>query len=206
MIRQWSVPREWPNEPAWIIGGGPSLKGFDFSRLKGRGRVFAVNTAYVVAPWADVLFWGDRRWYDWHYQKLHEHTGRYKVTTAISCYPERRDLDIKRLRKSKGRAWSVDPTALTGIDSGHAALNLAALFGCNPIYLLGFDMTTGAKGETNWHDLHKLPTNTKRYRTLFIPGLNDAAPLIAKQGIRVVNCNPQSALKCFEFKNLDELL
>ncbi|MBZ7921652.1 hypothetical protein LAC81_07640 [Ensifer adhaerens] len=62
----WSVPREWAGEPAFILGGGASLEGFDASRLIGRGRIIAVNDAGLdLAPFADVLYFADgmSRWF-----------------------------------------------------------------------------------------------------------------------------------------------
>ncbi|GAG40302.1 unnamed protein product, partial [marine sediment metagenome] len=29
----WSIPRMWEGAEVWVIGGGTSLKKFDFSRL-----------------------------------------------------------------------------------------------------------------------------------------------------------------------------
>jgi hypothetical protein len=53
----------WEGEPCFIIGGGPSLKGFDFNRLRGQGRVIAINRALEYAPWADVVFFMDWKLY-----------------------------------------------------------------------------------------------------------------------------------------------
>jgi len=54
---------EWAGEPCFIIGGGPSLKGFDFESLRGKGRVIAINRAYEHVPFADVHFFMDNRYY-----------------------------------------------------------------------------------------------------------------------------------------------
>jgi len=59
--RLWRVPRLWPGGECFILGGGPSLKDVDMSRLKGH-RVIAVNNAFKLADWIDVMFFGDPRW------------------------------------------------------------------------------------------------------------------------------------------------
>src|SRR3972149_821520 len=57
----WEVMPDgaWRGERCFIIGGGPSLAGFDFERLRGQGRIIAVNKAYLDAPFADILFFMD---------------------------------------------------------------------------------------------------------------------------------------------------
>jgi hypothetical protein len=59
----WSVPREWPGETAFIIAGGPSVLGQDLELLRDR-RVIAINSSVYKVPWADILYFGDWRW--WH--------------------------------------------------------------------------------------------------------------------------------------------
>lgn len=78
----WTVPGEaWAGQTAFILGGGPSLKGFDVERLRGRGKVIGVNNAGIdLAPWCNVLFWADKRWLDWNCDRLHLHTGEWKVS------------------------------------------------------------------------------------------------------------------------------
>jgi hypothetical protein len=51
----------WDDRPLAIVGGGPSLKGFDFDRLRIPGiRVIAVNETIWDVPFADALFSLDR--------------------------------------------------------------------------------------------------------------------------------------------------
>jgi len=58
----WTVPRLWPGETVFIIGGGPSVRGQNIEALRGR-RVIAINSSYLVAPWADYLIFADERWW-----------------------------------------------------------------------------------------------------------------------------------------------
>ena len=48
-------PRNWNTKPVAIIGGGPSLKDFDFTRLKDRFTVLAVNASMFDVPFAGSL-------------------------------------------------------------------------------------------------------------------------------------------------------
>ncbi|MDK1386369.1 hypothetical protein QN224_13215 [Sinorhizobium sp. 8-89] len=203
----WSVPREWAGEPAFILGGGASLVGFDASRLKsvqegGRGRIIAVNDAGLdLAPFADVLYFADgmSRWFGWNRDRLHLFRGRYVLTRAVDVMTVE-GVEIQRLWRDKDSALSRDRTKVAGQCSGANALNLAFLFGCNPVYLLGFDMGGG-----HWHDNHKAPARD-RYQRDFIPSLERMGRELAAEGVRVFNCNPDSALKCFPFADLDTVL
>ena len=53
----------WAGRRCFIIGGGPSLKGFDFERLRGE-RVIAINKAFYDVPFADIVFGMDRPFLD----------------------------------------------------------------------------------------------------------------------------------------------
>src|SRR4029450_12910778 len=59
----WSVPREWPGETVFIVGGGPSVLQQDLGLLRGR-RVIVINSSFYSVPWADILYFGDYRWWN----------------------------------------------------------------------------------------------------------------------------------------------
>src|SRR5580765_4838948 len=55
----------WDNKPVAVIGGGPSLKGFDFEALCGC-HVLAVKGSMFDIPWADAGFGLDMpRYMEW---------------------------------------------------------------------------------------------------------------------------------------------
>jgi len=54
----WTAPRIWDGGECFILGGGPSLRVEQVSSLQGH-RVIAVNQAYKLGNWIDVLFFGD---------------------------------------------------------------------------------------------------------------------------------------------------
>lgn len=213
----WAVPREWAGEPCFILGGGRSLRGFDASILRGRGRVIGVKESGLsLAPWADVLYWCDPQWTDANWQRLHLHTGRYKICRAqlherYSTTPPKLAKTIeasliaagvKHLGRNPSQPLSVDPT-MTGepVDTGGSAINLAHLFGLAPIFLIGFDMrTTG-----HWHDRTLKEPEAAHYAR-FIPPIERMAARLRDLGVRVINCTPGSALTCFPFMPLDEVL
>jgi hypothetical protein len=93
-----------------------------------------------------------------------------------------------------------------GNNSGFGALMLAIALGANPIYLLGYDMKM--KVQSHWHDgypgqlLEPLAVKLQSYREL----LEKFAPLIKNLGINVINLNPDSAVTCFPFDTIDNVL
>jgi len=194
----WYIPQgAWSGEAAVILGGGPSLKQDAVPRLRGRARVIAVNTAYILAPWADVLFAPDSRWWNWHRNRLHEFQGG----AMVSRQQVRGIEGVKRIGWARGAALSRDPSMVAGVCGGGGALNIAYQMGANPIILMGFDMRPG-----NWHDLHKLPHVEGQHRDKFIPALERMAVELERDGVTVLNTNPRSALRCFPFANIEELL
>lgn len=200
----WRVPAGlWSGRCAFILGGGPSLKGFDVERLRGRGPVIGVNNAGLdLAPWADVLFFADgqTRWYGWNKHRLHLFQGEYIVTrTQI---PAGHDPQLRRLQFVPKENLSREPDAVAGFCGGSSAINLAYLFGARTIVLLGFDM----KPNGNWHDLHKLPCLPNQHRDKFIPALERMAPELARDGCLVINATPDSALRCFPMADIEDVL
>ena len=60
----WRPQPLWPGATAFVLGGGPSLRDVDLTRLKGgAAKVCAVNEASKHAPWADLLYFSDKSWY-----------------------------------------------------------------------------------------------------------------------------------------------
>lgn len=208
---------EWKGQAAFIIGGGPSLIGFDPEQLRGKGRIVAINDAgLTLMPWADVLYWGDRRWFEWNHPKLGLHQGRYKFTRImprIAGHPLLAEAliarhDIKVLGFKPGRL-STTSKAVGGHCSGSAGINIAWLMGADPIVLLGFDMhdlPLDRWQEGYWHDHHQKPPAMGSRKNRFMPALERMAKELKDAGATVLNATPGSALKCFPAVNLQDVL
>lgn len=201
----WQIPRgAWAGEVAFILGGGPSLAGVDVDRLRGRGRVVAVNDAGLdVAPWADVLYFADgwHRWLGWNVHRLPDFKGERIVTRArLVPWP-----DDPRMRRV---AWTypeldhvTDGRGVAGFCGGGNAISLAWQLGASPIVLLGFDMRPG-----NYHTAHKLPPKPGQHAATFIPALERMAAAMRGERQFVLNATPGSALRAFPAVDLEELL
>jgi hypothetical protein len=76
--------------------------------------------------------------------------------------------------------------------------------GADPIYLLGFDCSIGKDGEKHYHSGYQHGSNPDAmniFRRAF-----EAGAAMLEGRAKVVNLNPDSALRCFEFGNVDDVL
>lgn len=209
----WAVPREWAGQTACILGGGPSLTQAQVDYCRGRARVIAINNAYRLAPWADVLYAADHRWWEWH--DWCEGFAGLRVTQdhephTLATLIEGRG--IKVLRRTfppacgESRGFDPDPSCIrTGQNGGYQAIHLAAHFGAKRIVLLGYDMKPDGD-RTQWHAEHKVPTNLGIYRSTFLPNFPHLAAPLAERGIEVINATPNSALTVWPLRRLEEVI
>lgn len=183
----------WPGETVFVVGGGPSLRGFDAACLVGR-HVVAVNNAWELVPAAQVVHFADAIWHRWNGERLANFTGRYVTTVARQLADDPR---VCVLEKTGREGIEFDPAKLRGHNSGHQALNLAVHFGAARIVLLGFDMKTAADGSFQYHAEHRRPSVAHDYELRMIPEMRTTVAPLAEHGIEVLNATPGSALDCF---------
>lgn len=169
-----------------VLCTGPSLIGFDWDRLSGQN-VIACNCA-IQSVEPTIAFTMDRRWI----KKIRE--GLYGKALQV------REAELPlMLRRPSG----LEVPANTGI----SALALAVFMGADPIYLLGVDLKYGPNGEKHFHagvrsdPLAYMNVYYQRWYSNFKKKEEEAGRLP-----RIVNLNPDSNLKCFEFGDVDEAL
>lgn len=196
----------WKGSPCFIVGGGPSLKGFEFGRLKGRLSI-AVNRAFEVVPSAAILFSMDSLYYRWALQHPETSFSRFrglKVWLDTYGFPYE-GVHLVKSAGPEGLSGSLENGLYHGNNSGYAALNLAVCLGANPIYLLGFDLNAGARGLDHFHSGYPMKTPDYKVRR-YIENFMRLAPMLKERGVDVVNLSPCSALECFGFASIDEVL
>jgi hypothetical protein len=200
----------WAGHRCFIIGGGPSLRGFDFAQLKGE-KIIVINRAFEVCPFADIMFSMDNRFYNWlirgqlpgSLEKFMAFKG-LKIWLEVSNNSYHHGIYYVVGLPTDGFPHSLKAGIYHGNHSGYGALQLALVLGADPIYLLGYDMKHQGKA-THFHSGY--PSRQGAHTLLsFKSGLERLAPMIRKAGRKVINLNPDSALKCFEFGNLNEVL
>ena len=204
------VPRLYPGETIFVVGGGPSLTGFDFGLLDSKITI-AVNLAYRELPSADVIYWSDARFWRWHRRELAT-IGAYKFTIApkAASPPTEGVTHLKRGRKI-GLSSAVN-TLASGNNSGYAAINLAVHLGAKRIVLLGFDMRAGSEeldgckdGKMHFHAEHNVPT-TLRGLSNMLPNFVALVEPLAELGIVIENASVHSAITCFPKVPIETIL
>lgn len=198
--------------PRWssvvCIASGPSLTGADCERVRewrgpGRG-VIAVNLSFRLAPWADVLYAADVKWW-----RLHGVEASAAIAERWTCSGEPvKAYGAKRCQARFGPGLCRDPRYLhTGGNSGYQAVNLAYHFGARRIILLGYDMQhTG--GKRHWHADY--PAGMQMDNATPVVSWANRFPALARdlvrEGVEVVNATRETALDCFPRMDLEQAL
>jgi hypothetical protein len=201
--------KAWLGHRAFVIGGGPSIKGLDFSRLKGELAV-GCNMAFLHNPTVNLIFdlrlmerlSTDPRWVAyggvkcWLNSEIPQEHGRFPGVIELK---ERHDYEWKQRW-----SYSLMDGLWRGTNAGASALNLCEILGANPIYLLGFDFKGIAGRESNWHT--EYPGEWHRDEKVYETFLKDFWDNRSQIKAEVVNLNLDSGLRCFHFADLDEVL
>jgi hypothetical protein len=188
------VPRLWPDSLVVCLGTGPSLTAADVVRVQGQ-HVIAINNAYQLAPWADVLYACDAKWWRWHQGAPRFPGQKYMLAPACREYP-----DITALRNTGRDGLEPDPRGLkTGHNSGYQAINLAVHLGARTIVLLGYDM----HGD---HYFGRHPDGTKPPFTRCLAAFATLVEPLRMLGVDVLNCSRQTALRAFPLPALEDVI
>lgn len=213
---------EWKDERCFLIGGGSSLRDFDFSRLIGKGRIITINKGFLATPFADICFFMDERFYrEWIVEGGFgsEIVDKFRAFPGLKVFLDIHGRnywhEVYHIRDHPGGREGISSSLQEGLyhggNSGYAALQLAIVLGCNPIYLLGYDMKFGQDGKTHWHEGYpankdESPLPGEQTYHGFASNFMNLAPKLKEKGIKVINLNPDSGLKCFEFGDIGDVL
>jgi len=187
----------------FLIGGGPSLKDFDFSRLKGKFTI-GVNKCYEkIIP--DLLYFSDSCFYDWYKPEI----------DALKC----EKASIANTLKQPFNIIKLGCTGETGLEmrfgnvrhgsnSGHAALNVTYHLRPKQVFLLGFDMKQ-EDNNTHWHSGYqdkKRSSGPLFSANKWIENFKTVSVHYRNVNFKIWNCNPESNLYCFPGARLEEAL
>ena len=132
----------WDDKPVAIVGGGPSLVGFDFERLRG-AHVLAVKGSIFDIPWADAGFGLDMpRYHEWRDKLANVQSRVYWAVPEdqlqkTGAPPSKNVTFLKRL---PGENLSDDPSEIYGGGtSGFGAVQICLHKHAKTIVLFGYD-------------------------------------------------------------------
>lgn len=206
------VPKLWPGELVVIAASGPSLTQAQVDAVRGKARLIVINTTYRMAPWADLLYACDGKWWEVEkgapeFEGLRVRQQFVDADVDVGSVPIWHEIAV--VNGVNERGLSFDPSKIHyGSHSGFQALNLAVLLGASRILLIGYDMKLGAGRKRHWHGDHPptlKQTHAGAYSQWCAQYAATVAPLKAR-GIEVTNCTPDSALNCFPKADLADCL
>lgn len=177
----------------YLIGGGPSLKDFNWELLRGKN-VLSINRAFQAVPWAIATFWTDSRFYKWYQKDLKRFEG-----IKIACrYSQLYEKDTILVRSTGGAGVDEYPYHIrAGNNSGFAALNVAYHLGAKKIYLLGYDMKS-ERQSTHWHEGYVTSHNHDIYERAMMKDFIGAQKYYKKLKVKLYNANPDSMMTHIE--------
>jgi hypothetical protein len=195
----------WAGRTVIVLASGPSANDVDLTLAKDRAHIMAVNESWRLAPWCDVLYGCDARWW-----KSRHGVPRFK---GLKISQDKRTAElfpeIRRVHSIKGvNQFRFDNLGYIGWfgNGGMQAVNLAAQLKPARLILVGLDLTT-ANG-AHWHGAHtnNLPNPrdhiVDRWRWM-MDGQKEA---FEAQGIEVINASFRSALTRYEKRELSKCL
>jgi hypothetical protein len=193
-----------PDRPVYIVGGGPSLTGYNLERLRGE-QVIAINRVMLELPWAKVGFFLDHRLWRWIGPEINKtfrgHVIWGRSDSRLQIHEER--LSIWEANNNTVFETQFPNTISHGKSSGYAAINLAYLLGARNIILMGYDYAK-KDGRGHWHKEHPTWTPPSAYLAM-LAGFPALAQKLRTLGVNVWNASPGSALTEFPFADLGKL-
>lgn len=207
----------WSGKRCFIIGGGPSLNGFDFQRLNGELTI-GVNKAFLAYS-PTINYAMDMRFYDVLTNpgksdskavELHNKWLAYKGIKIFLKRSERSkfgpEVYVVNSLPNKAISFDLNKGIWGGNNSGFGALALAICLGSKKIGLLGFDMKVDEKrNKTHWYggypgqSIKEMPKKLESFKKCF----EEFASVIKQQNIEVVNLDMDSKLNCFDKSTFD---
>jgi hypothetical protein len=131
-----------------------------------------------------------------------------KITCCIEPLKDSANLKfIGQDPKKRAGGISIDPRLIGwNKNTGAAAINLAVHTGVKKIILFGFDMKLDPNQNQHWHKLYASPlSQTTSIFNKHLMGFPQIKKDLDKLGIEVFNCNPDSAIECFQKVNFKDL-
>lgn len=171
------------NTECTIVAGGPSLRNFDWSSLRGRD-VIAINNAAFRLPDARHVYFANRDWFERWEPELRQVSGQ--VHQGVSGEEQWVNRPwVRRWNFEPHGRFTLEPGRIRGgCCSGNAAINLAAQLGYTQLHLLGYDFDSAG----NFHNDHLW---TKPQPTIWRQMFDEMLPELARHGIQIKSGAPE---------------
>lgn len=188
----------WKGQRCFIVGGGPSVNDFNLKLLEGEHTI-GINLAFRKFN-PEIIFGMDARLWGWiesnetgpNDKELFDACKAIKIWSDAAEAPLPEDIVVAPAIFRPGMSTTVKEGLGAGTNSGFGALNLALCLGASEIYLIGFDFY----GE-RWHTGY--PQKGEAGNAFHRQCFEEHSEQIKSFGSRIINLNPKSHLKIFEF-------
>lgn len=205
-----NLPEILQTDEIYVLFGGPSLKGFDLSRLNGK-TVIACNKSAELFP-AQVVISIDPTYINTRCKFLRDYPGLVALGYRATEFGENQkpnDAVIGGIEpdylywhdKRFPDRMSTNPSTLYGQHTGHAAINFLMLQGFKTVHALGLDLNVTG----HWHGGYTHSNQHKEWLLNWAAHIDGCKGQLDEAGIRMINYNPNSAVKEYEFSSLDRI-
>lgn len=177
------------------IASGPSLTAEDCEAVRRSGHpTIVTNTTFRLAPWADVLFGFDLRWWN-------------KYIAEVKAVFGGKLMSMSQISPQHGVATMFGSTWFRGSgNSGSCAISVALPSGAKKVVLLGYDAADGPNGEKHWHGDHPKGLSNALSMKRWPGQFEKIAAEARRQNVKILNASRRTALTCFERVELEAAL
>jgi len=202
-------------QPRWssciVAAPGPSLPVYVDEVCASGLPTIVVNDAWKLLPWADVLYACDNHWWEYHQgtafagEKWSTHEGVPRENHGNDKREIHRKWGVRCVAGCDDIGFSyVQDKIHYGSNSGFQAINLAILFGCTHIIMVGFDMRI-VDQKSHFFGDHPQPIKMGGDYSGFVKYYDRAAKDLPVH-IRIVNATEGSAVRCFPMMGLQDAI
>lgn len=195
----------------FILGGGCSVTAEDIKFLNQDKLVFCLNSSAKDISNPVGILWCDDSWASSNLDFLNTKKCRkFYVRSSASHYIKNNIKAIAGsnvIEKKDDYGFSFDINSVCGNNSGAYAINLLTNCGVKNIGLIGFDMGV-VNNRAHYHNDYTYAIRPDVYSKLFIPSIEAMNASIEKYkvNVNIFNCNPTSNLRCFNFKEKEDII
>lgn len=225
------IPRKYEGKTCVVIATGPSLNQSQIDYVKTASafnacKVITINNSYQLAPFTNIQIACNDNWWEhyWKEDKLLRALTADKWTRYKHLASE---YNINYIDSIEKQGLSFNPSLVhINNGSGPMAINFATLYGFKKLLLLGHDMKFAKDydgrskkvGSTPRHYFGEYPKSMQHFPQSsesinkngeiigLIKNYKAMIPDLNKQGVEVINCTPNSALKCFKTSTIEKEL
>lgn len=190
----------------FVLGSGPSLRGFDLSKLDGENTI-AVNHTLEHYRKAKFHLFGDPSVLGYVAEIYKKYSGMVFASwhANLGDWEKTNDKVVVFAKNAVGPTVRIEDGLYSDFNSGMEAVNLALVMGASEIYLLGIDFCAN-NGEYYFYGRPKWFTNTVDQVDSLLKRRVQFWDLFSPYKDRIFNCSQISRIEVFEHRNIEEVL